>query len=65
MEQKLKLEFSPQMMNVISEALMEMPFRIAAPVIAEIQRQLGENNAARVAEFNKTNGSKPAEDTVQ
>jgi hypothetical protein len=35
-----KLELSEQMLVVIGQALENSPFRIAAPVIAEISRQV-------------------------
>jgi hypothetical protein len=36
----LKLELSEQMLQVIGEALSNAPYRISAPVLAEIQKQL-------------------------
>ena len=36
----LKFEFTQQMTQIIGEALGNAPYRIAAPVIAELQRQI-------------------------
>lgn len=36
----LKFELSPQMLSVISQALGNAPYSVAAPVVAELQRQI-------------------------
>jgi hypothetical protein len=36
-------------MRIIGGALAELPFRIAAPVISDLQRQVSEQDAARGA----------------
>ena len=36
----LKFELSEQMVSVIGEALSGAPYKIAAPVIAELQKQI-------------------------
>lgn len=38
----IKLELTPQMLNVISQALGNSPYAVAAPVVAELQRQINE-----------------------
>lgn len=35
-----KLEFTPEQMGILNAALHEMPYRIAAPFIADINRQI-------------------------
>jgi hypothetical protein len=45
----IKLELSEQMVAIVGEALGNVPFKIAAPVIAEIQKQIE-------AQRPKTNG---------
>jgi 16S rRNA A1518/A1519 N6-dimethyltransferase RsmA/KsgA/DIM1 with predicted DNA glycosylase/AP lyase activity len=36
----IKLELSEQMVAVVGEALGNMPYKISAPVVAEIQKQI-------------------------
>lgn len=38
----LKFELSPQILSVISQALGNTPYSVAAPVVAELQRQINE-----------------------
>ena len=40
MEQNFKLEFTRQQMEIINAALIEIPFKLAAPVINDINAQL-------------------------
>jgi len=44
----MKLEFNEQQMAVLNAALVELPFRVAAPVIQHINNQIAEQ---RVLEF--------------
>ncbi|WP_168332874.1 hypothetical protein [Rhizobium anhuiense] len=39
---KITLEFTPATLAVIDQALQGLPFRVAAPVLAEIARQIAE-----------------------
>jgi hypothetical protein len=41
----MKLEFNEQQMAVLNAALMELPFRVAAPVIQHINNQIAEQRA--------------------
>jgi hypothetical protein len=43
----IKLELSEQMLQVIGDALANAPYRVSAPVLAEIQKQLDAHNARR------------------
>ncbi len=44
----LKLELSEQMIAVIGQALGQAPYNVAAPVVAEIQKQINAQKAPRV-----------------
>jgi hypothetical protein len=37
---KIKIEFEHQELNIVLQLLAEAPYKIAAPVVASIQRQL-------------------------
>lgn len=50
-----KFEFSEQMVGIIGEALAAQPFKISAPVIAEMQRQIDAQKKAE-ADALKPNG---------
>jgi hypothetical protein len=41
----MKLEFNDQQLQVLSSALVELPFRIAAPLIQHINNQIAEQRA--------------------
>ena len=41
----IKLELSDQMVSVIGEALGNAPYKVSAPVIAEIQKQISAQQA--------------------
>ena len=43
--EKVIIEFNRQHMSVISDALLNLPYRISAPVIDEINRQIIEQQA--------------------
>jgi len=45
----MKLEFTDEMLNVIAEALMELPYKKSAPVIFEINRQMVEHKQQKEA----------------
>lgn len=36
------LKLSENMVNIIGQALMELPFKISAPIIQELQKQVAE-----------------------
>lgn len=36
----MKLEFNSQQLQILNAAIVELPFRIAAPLIQEINRQI-------------------------
>ena len=38
----MKLELTQEQLQIIGAALSEMPYRVAAPMIAEINRQIAE-----------------------
>lgn len=38
----LKFELSNEMVDIIGKALHDAPYRVAAPVIAEMQKQINE-----------------------
>lgn len=38
----MKLDLPPEHLQIIGAALAELPFRVAAPVIEEINRQIAE-----------------------
>jgi hypothetical protein len=40
---KMKLELDHQYVNVILQVLVEAPYKVSAPVISEIQKQLTPN----------------------
>ena len=40
-----KLELSEDMMNIIVQALANAPYRVAAPVLNEIQKQVNEQQS--------------------
>lgn len=40
-----KFELTQDMVNVISSALGEMPFKLAMPVVAEMQKQINDQQA--------------------
>lgn len=42
----IKLELSEQMMAVIAEALQSAPYRMSAPVLNELQRQIDKQRQA-------------------
>lgn len=44
---KMTLELSEQMVAIIGEALAQLPYKIAAPVIAELQRQIDAQGKGR------------------
>lgn len=46
----LKLELSQEMINVIGQALGNAPYNIAAPVIAELHKQLNSQPAEEAKE---------------
>lgn len=41
----MKLEFNEQQLNVLSAALVELPYRVAAPLINHINHQIQEQRA--------------------
>jgi hypothetical protein len=41
----MKLEFTEQQLAVLNAALVELPFRVAAPVIQHINNQIAEQRA--------------------
>lgn len=41
----IKLELSQQMIQVIADALGNSPYRVAAPVLNEMQKQINEQQA--------------------
>jgi len=41
----MKLEFNEQQLAVLNAALVELPFRVAAPVIQHINNQIAEQRA--------------------
>lgn len=43
------LEFNSQQLSVISDALVNLPYRVSAPVIDEINRQIIEQQATTEA----------------
>jgi len=40
----MKLEFNAQQLQILNAALVELPVRVSAPLIQEINRQLKERN---------------------
>jgi hypothetical protein len=44
----IRLELTEQMLQVIGEALGNAPYRISAPVLAEIQKQLDAHKGVKV-----------------
>jgi hypothetical protein len=59
---KFVLELTAEQLSVIGSALENMPYRLAAPLLAEIQRQVIAINATRVQSpaTNKSNGDADA-----
>jgi hypothetical protein len=55
----LELKLKPEQINLIMQALAELPYRVSAPVLAEIDRQAREQTAPAktVAPAPKTNGA--------
>jgi hypothetical protein len=51
----LKLELSDQMVAAIGEALNNAPYKLAAPILIELQRQINEQRpeGAKLPEENK------------
>lgn len=45
-----RFELSPQMISVISQALGNAPYSVAAPVVTELQRQINEQQKEEVKE---------------
>jgi hypothetical protein len=41
----MKIEFNEQQLQVLSAALVELPYRVAAPLIAHINQQIKEQQA--------------------
>lgn len=41
----MKIEFNEQQLQVLNSALVELPFRIAAPLIQHIHNQIAEQRA--------------------
>jgi hypothetical protein len=41
----MKIEFNEQQLQVLSAALVELPYRMAAPLIAHINQQIKEQQA--------------------
>jgi hypothetical protein len=41
----MKLEFNEQQLAILNAALVELPFRVAAPVIQHINNQIAEQRA--------------------
>jgi hypothetical protein len=46
----MKLEFNEQQLNVLSAALVELPYRVAAPLINHINQQIQEQRALELDE---------------
>jgi hypothetical protein len=44
----MKLEFNAQQLQILNAALVELPFRVSAPLIQEINRQLKEQQALEI-----------------
>lgn len=47
--EKVIIEFNRQHLSIISDALVNLPYRISAPVIDEINRQIIEQHATTEA----------------
>jgi hypothetical protein len=41
------ITLTPQELQILSAALVEMPFKVAAPLIGKIDRQINEQNEAQ------------------
>lgn len=44
----MKLEFNAHQLQILNAALVELPFRVSAPLIQEINRQLKEQNDLKI-----------------
>lgn len=44
----MKIEFNQQQLKVLNEALVELPFRVAAPLIDHINQQIKEQQALEI-----------------
>lgn len=46
------LQFTPEQLQIIDQALQNLPFRLAAPLLAEINRQIAQqqDEAAKIEE---------------
>ena len=44
----MKLELTQEQLQIIGAALSELPYRLAAPVIAEINRQIAEQEKEKL-----------------
>lgn len=47
--EKVIIEFNHQHLSIISDALINLPYRVSAPIIDEINRQIIEQQAASEA----------------
>ena len=48
MRYAMKLELTQEQLQIIGAALSELPYRLAAPVIAEINRQIEEQEKEKL-----------------
>jgi hypothetical protein len=55
----LKFEFSEQMTRQIAEALENMPYRFAAPILAEMQKQISAQQKEKTAQGNGRESALP------
>lgn len=55
---KIKIEISRAELQAIGNGVMKLPYEIAQPILADLQRQLSEHDAAAKADSEKT--EKPA-----
>lgn len=48
----MKLEFNSQQLQILNAAIVELPFRIAAPLIQEINRQIKDQSNIDIGHCN-------------
>jgi hypothetical protein len=59
---KFSLEFSQDQLNVLNQALIELPFRIAAPLIQQINMQIQKQFDEKVDEHDMPTGQTKPKD---
>ena len=50
MEQLMKIEFTNEQLMVLNQAIVELPYRLAAPLIAHINAEIQKQQAAKPEE---------------